>query len=134
MSQFQDFKFRSVDEMLDHIPDREQRIVERLRSIVFESIPDVREKLSYNVPFYFRHKRICFIWPGSVAWGKVRQGVQFGFEHGNKLTDPDGWLERGDRKQVYTKTFNSLKEIDEDRLRMFLFEAVEVDATNSSLR
>lgn len=124
----QNLNFNSVEEFLDYLPDDERIIADYLRSIVLDCIPDVREKLAYNVPYYYRHSRICFIWPSSVPWGNVPQyGVQLGFCNGNLLTDSDQYLEKGGRKKVYVKTFVSIEEIETDYLRAFLFEAIEVD-------
>lgn len=112
------------------LPPHEKVVVEALRGIVFDCIPNVREKLSYNVPFYSRHRRICLIWPSSVPWGKVRSGgVEFGFCEGHRLRDEAKWLERGTRKQVFMKTFHKPEEIEQDLLRAYLMEAVEVDDT-----
>jgi hypothetical protein len=126
MNRFQPFDFRTVGEMLDYLPEPELKITERLRALIFECIPDAKEKLSYNVPFYSRHTRIVFIWPGAIPWGKTSPGVQIGFCKGNLLSDPS-YLDMGRRKQVYTKTFHSLKDINVQMLQQLLFEAVIID-------
>ena len=54
-------KFESIQEFLDFLPENERVIVDELREIVLESLGDVTEKLSYNVPYYYGNKRICFI-------------------------------------------------------------------------
>lgn len=121
-------KLRSLDAFFEHILPHERPIVHTLRDLVLNSVPNVREKLSYNVPYYSRHHRICFIWPASVPWGKVEQnGVLFGFCNGHLLTDELHYLDRGTRKQVYTKTFTALDQIDGDILKVYLAEAVSVD-------
>lgn len=127
MNKFQPVQFSDIDDLLSFLPKDELEITLRLRKIVYDSIPNVREKLSYNVPFYIRHSRICFIWPGSVPWGKITTGVSFGFCNGHLLNDEINYLEKESRKQVYTKTFHNLGEIEEDFLKAFLFEAVEID-------
>lgn len=125
----QDVSFRSVDEFLEFLPDDERRITEVLRKVVLDIIPEATEKLNYNVPYYKRHKNICFIWPASVLWGKrkTRDGVRFGFTSGYLLTDESGWLARDTRKQVYWRDFKSVHEIDVARLKAYLCEAVLVD-------
>lgn len=129
MNKFQNIGFKSVGEFLDYLPANELEIVDELRSLVFECIPEVKEKLSYNVPFYSRNNSICFIWPASVPWGKVENnGVKFGFTKGSLLKDYASYLGKGDRKQVYTKTFFTPAEIDFDILRDYLFEALEIDS------
>jgi hypothetical protein len=125
----QPVKFRSVDEFLEFLPADERRITEVLRSIVLEAIPGVTEKLAYNVPYYKRHKNICFIWPASVLWGKTKtyEGVRFGFTSGNLLTDEAGWLAKENRKQVYWRDFKSVQEIDVALLKSYIYEAVIID-------
>lgn len=128
MSKFQPVKFRNIDEFLDYLPDEEREIVVFLRQIILESLPECREKLAYNVPFYYKKSRICFIWPPSVPWGNVNiKGVQLGFCNGYLLKDEDGYLEKGTRKQVFWKEYNSISQVDPDLLREFLFEALAID-------
>jgi hypothetical protein len=124
----QSVAFQSVAELLDHLPEDQLDLTLRLRDLIFECIPNVEERLSFNVPFYRRYRGICFIWPGVVAWGpKTYSGVEFGFNYGNLLQDAAGWLDRGQRKQVYTKRFYAPEQIREDLLRAYLLEAVEID-------
>ena len=124
----QNVSFKNVEEFLDFLPDKEREIVDYLRENIFECIPDCKEKLSYNVLYYYKHSRICFIWPASVPWGNVKMaGVQLGFCRGNLLHDDIDYLEKGSRKQVYSKTFFEIAEIAVDLLRAYLFDAVEVD-------
>lgn len=124
----QNVSFADVDEFLSFLPDEELKIVERLRKIVFSCMPDCTEKLNYNVPFYKMHSNICFIWPSSVKWGNSNQtGVRFGFNNGYLLTDEINFLAIGERKQVYWKDFFSLKEIDTELLKAYIFEAALID-------
>lgn len=128
INKFQPFSFKTIDDFLEYLPEDELEIVQLLRELVFECIPEVKEKLSYNVPFYSKHKRICFIWPASVPWGNHKQkGVRLGFASGNLMNDDMGYLDKGERKQVYTKDFMAAKEIDVDIVRIYLFEAALVD-------
>ena len=124
----QNVKFRNVGEMLAYLPEDQLQITERLQGIIWETIPRVKEKLSYNVPFYSVRKNMCFIWPGAIPWGKtVKDGVTLGFSYGYLLHDVSNFLEQGDRKQVYTKTYFRVEEIDEEIIRHFLLESVEID-------
>lgn len=118
-----------MDEFLDYLPENEKEIVLFPRAIILECLPGCKEKLAYNVPYYYRNSRICFIWPPSVPWGNVNiKGVQLGFCQGYLLRDELNYLEKGDRKQVYWKCFSSLEEIDVALVRNFLFEALEIDS------
>ena len=76
----QNVHFESVDEFLDYLPEDELKIVQKLRDLIHQALPDCIEKLSYNVPYYKRHSNICFIWPSSIPWGNMKQeGVRLGF-------------------------------------------------------
>ncbi len=123
---FQSVAFSTVDEFLDYLPHDSLQIVETLRALVLECIPDCKEKLAYNVPFYYRYSRICFIWPGAVGWGGTTSGVQFGFCKGNLLSDKS-YLHGGNRKEVFIKTFQHRTEIDTPILRQLLYEAAVID-------
>ncbi len=125
----QNVSFHSVDEFLEFLPEEELKIVELLRRIIFNCIPGITEKLSYNVPFYRRHKNIFFIWPAAVLWGtkKSYEGVRLGFSKGYLIQDEINYLDKGDRKQIYYKDFLSVKEIDIELLQSYLLEAIVID-------
>jgi hypothetical protein len=125
----QNVKFESVAEFLEFLPKEELRLVELFRKLIFDCIPGISEKLSYNVPFYKKNKGMFFIWPASVYWGSKQsyEGVRFGFQQGYLIADENNYLEKGDRKQVYWKDFTSVKEIDVELLRAYIFEAEIVD-------
>lgn len=128
-TKMQNVNFQSVEEFLAFLPQEELEVVEFLRQLIYDCIPDVREKLSYNVPYFARHKRIGFLWPGSVLWGKKQTytGVRFGLTQGHLLSDEMGYLNLEGRKQVAWRDFHSVEEIDVELLRMYIYEAVVVD-------
>jgi hypothetical protein len=63
----------------------------------------------------------------------MKSGVEFGFCKGHLLADVS-YLDKGTRKEVYTRTFHSIKEIDTEALRQLLYEAVVVDEEEYSLK
>lgn len=124
----QDVSFKSIEDFLDYLSGEELEMVLKLRSLIHQAIPDVREKLSYNVPFYKRNASVCFIWPPSVPWGsKTYPFVRLGFSKGYLIEDEEGYLEKGDRKQVYTKDFWRMEDIDDDQVLTYLTKALIVD-------
>jgi hypothetical protein len=124
----QPMAFKSVTEFLHYLPEDQLLIVEALRHLVLECLPGCTEKLAYNVPFFYRYSRICFIWPAAVPWGAVKSGVQIGFCKGSLLSDT-AYLTADGRRSVFVKRFDSPKEIDADRLGALLYEAVQIDET-----
>lgn len=128
MNAIQKVKFHSVDEFLEYLPDHERKIVDCLRAIILDCLTEGKEKLAYNVPYYYQFSRVCFIWPASVPWGNVTaNGVIVGFCNGHVMRDELNYLEKGNRKQVYVKTFTAVSEIDRNLVRTYLFEALDVD-------
>jgi len=121
-------KFQSFVEFWDFLPEKERIVVDVLRPIILENLPSTcKEKLAYNVPYYYGNKRICLIWPGSVPWGGIRDGVLLGFCQGYKLSDPENYLTHGTNKQVYYKIYHSVDEINETAIISLLKEAVNCD-------
>lgn len=125
----QDVSFKSFDDFFDYLPEDELKMVEILRLTIFECIPNIQEKLSFNVPFYQVNKSICFLWPSSVLWGKKKSyvGVRLGFTKGYLMVDEIGYLDKGNRKQVYYKDFISINDIKLDILKEYLFQAAILD-------
>lgn len=118
-------KFQSLVEFWEHLPENEQILVDVLRQITLETLPaGCKEKLTFNVPYYYGSKRICFIWPASVPWGGFSEGVMLGFSQGKKLADPDHYLTHGTNKQVFYKIFREVGEINEPAITALLKEAV----------
>ena len=112
----------------EYLPEDERVITDVLRQVVIETLPrQCKEKLTYNVPFYYGKRRICLIWPASVPWGGISSGVLFGFCQGNKLLDKQGYLIHGNNRQIYYKIFHSTDEIEIGPITALLKEAVEVD-------
>ncbi|NBC64317.1 MAG: DUF1801 domain-containing protein [Bacteroidetes bacterium] len=127
MSKIQLTKLKIVEDFFGFLPPDELIIVEQLRDIIFEEIPDSNEKLAYNVPFYYRHSRICFVWPASIPWGGLHSGVALGFCKGHLLSDEINYLEKRDRKEIRSKTFTSTEQINRGLIRSYLLEAKLID-------
>jgi len=128
MSLQRGIKFQSYVEFWEYLPPDQREMVDVLRPLILENLPAYcKEKLSYNVPFYYGRRRICLIWPGAVPWGGIREGVLLGFCQGYKLKDPDNYLTHGTNKQVYYKIFKSVDEIEFSPIISLLKEAVKLD-------
>ncbi|MCB0662275.1 MAG: DUF1801 domain-containing protein [Saprospiraceae bacterium] len=128
MAKMQSVSFDSIEEMLEFLPDDQFEIVQAFREFMFTTIPDIKEKLSYNVPYYKLHKNICFIWPGAVPWGKVTfEGAILGFTKGFLLTDETNYLKSENRKYVTTRKLLSKQDLDYEILENLVNEAVFID-------
>lgn len=121
-------KIRSLLELFETLPEEERIIVDVLRQIIVAHLPvDCREKLAYNVPFFYGKKGICIIWPATIPRGGIKEGVLLGFWQGNKLVDADNYLTHGSNKKVFYRIYHSPEEIDERAIAKLLKEAVRVD-------
>jgi len=122
-------KFRNVAHCIDSLPDDERVVTEYLRQLIVDLVPNCTEKLSYNVPFYSVNKTICFLWPGSVIWGQKRMydGVRMGFTKGHLIQNDTQYFVQGDRKYVTMRDFKTIADIDVDVVKLYLFDAIEID-------
>ena len=121
-------KIKSIEELYEAIPENEFIILDVLRGIVIDNLPAYcKEKISYNVPFFYGKKGICIIWPSAIPRGGIKEGVLLGFWYGNKLKDVDNYLTHGTNKQIFYKIYKSVEEIDESAIIKLLHEAIEID-------
>jgi hypothetical protein len=124
---------KTVDEMIFSLPVEEMAIVKRLRDLILECLPLATEKPYYGlgVPYYSRHRQICYIFPSSALYGsedkKHEKNVTLGFCQGNKMFNENSVLKVEGRKQVRVMYFSSLRDIKEEQVRALLFEAGMVD-------
>ncbi len=120
--------FRSPVELFAFLPEDEALLLDVLRQITIDTLNGYgKEKLSYNVPFFYGNKSICLIFPSSVPRSGIKSGVLFGFWYGNRLKDEDKYLTHGTNKQIYYKVYQSADEIDIPALTKLISEAVELD-------
>ena len=121
-------KISSISQLYEVLPEHERLIVDVLRQIIVGSLPaNFKEKISYNVPFFYGKKGICIIWPSTIPRGGIKDGVLLGFWYGNKLEDKDNYLIHGSNKQIFYKIFHSVDEINEKAIVKLLNEAVIFD-------
>ncbi|HEV8504270.1 MAG TPA: DUF1801 domain-containing protein [Chitinophagaceae bacterium] len=121
-------KITSLIQLFDLLTENERIIVDVLRQIISENLPNYcKEKLAFNVPYFCGRRGICIIWPASIPRGGFKEGVLLGFWQGNKLKDEDGYLTHGTNKKVFYKIYRNVEEIDEAALVKLLKEAVKVD-------
>jgi hypothetical protein len=123
-------KIKNLVELFSILPEDERIIVDVLRQIIIETLPEYcKEKISYNVPFFYGNKGICIIWPSTVPRGGIKNGVLLGFWYGYKLNDADGFLSRGTNKQIFYKIYQTPEELDDKPIKKLLKEAIKLDST-----
>jgi hypothetical protein len=121
-------KIKSMLQLYEAIPENERIIVDVLRQIITDNLPSYcKEKISFNVPFFYGKKGICIVWPSAIPRGGIKKGVLLGFWYGNKLNDVNGYLTHGTNKQIFYKIFYTAEEINEEEIILLLQEAVKLD-------
>ena len=121
-------KISSISHLYEVLPEAELLIVDVLRQIIAAHLPAYcKEKISFNVPYFYGYKGICIIYPASIPRGGIKNGVLLGFWYGNQLKDADKYLTRGTNRKIFYKIYNSVDEIDEKAIAKLLKEAVEID-------
>jgi len=123
-------KFRSLIELFAFLPADQALLLDVLRQIAIETLNGYgKEKISYNVPFFYGNRSILLIYPAAVPRGGFKRGVMFAFWFGNRLKDEDHYLEHGTNKQIYYRIYQSAEEINVKALQKLIREAVELDKT-----
>jgi hypothetical protein len=123
-------RIKSLVQLFDLLPEEERIIVDVLRQIILENLPDYcREKISYNVPFFYGNKGICIIWPSTIPRGGIKKGVLLGFWYGNRLEDSQNYLTHGTNKQIFYRIYHSPEEIEEEPIVELLSEALLLDTS-----
>ena len=124
-------KIKSLVQLYDLLSEKERIITDVLRQLIKENLPHYcKEKISYNVPFFYGNKGICIIWPATVPGGGIQTGVLLGFWYGFKFKDEDNYLTHGTNKQIFYRIIYSAEEINGRAILKVLKEAVQLDLLN----
>ena len=125
-------KITSLLQLREALSENEWIIVDVLRQIIVETLPKTcKEKIAFNVPFFYGHKGICIVWPASIPRGGTKEGVLLGFWQGNKLHDEGHYLVRGANKKIFYRIYKSIDDIEMEPVVKLLKEAVRVDELNN---
>ena len=94
-------------------------VVERIRELMRECVPDADEIISYGIPSYKLTRIIAVISP-------TKKGITFAFSRGADFEDEFGLLEGVGHvsKNVRMKSVDTM---DTDALRYYIAQAVEFD-------
>lgn len=115
----------SPEEFLSTFPAEMQELANELRSLVKETIPNVKEAvypgwklIGYRVKKGRKDAYFCFIAP-------FPNRIMLGFEYGIQLFDPNLQLE-GDGTQIRYLTVREKEDIDPESFRAFIAEAAQI--------
>ena len=120
-------KHKDFESLLEAITPEERVICLRLRDLVLEHFPKLRETWAYGAPYYKGKSRICFFYPSSLPYSGISSGVNLGFAKGYRLSNVQGLLQMGERKEVAYLHLTHFSTVPEAVLLEILHEAVLLD-------
>lgn len=69
-------KIKNLVELFALLPENERIIVDVLRQIILDTVPGYcKQKISYNVPYFYANKGIAIVWPATIPRGGIKHGV-----------------------------------------------------------
>ena len=112
-----------MDAVLSYIYDQTENrtMVMLVLHELLSSIPGITCRISYNIPFYYRNKGICYLNPVK------KDGVELAFIHGLQLSNSQGLLQHKGRKQIAGVTFHFIEEVPFHQLTGIIQEAILLD-------
>jgi uncharacterized protein len=108
-------KTKDVDAYLEAAPEGARPILQELRRLVLETVPDAQESISYGVPHYHRHREYL------AAFAAHKGHVGFGFGEGGLTGEErDGLAKAGYRLGLVTLQVRFGQAVPADALVRFL--------------
>ncbi|MBN8704858.1 MAG: DUF1801 domain-containing protein [Bacteroidetes bacterium] len=108
---------QEVDDYLAAQPEPLARIMSRIRSMVLSQGPEIEEKFSFKIPFYYYSGWMVYL-------TTYKGGVDMSFIRGFELSDAHGRLEVRNRKQIKSIHIRPEEPFPEDVIRETLMEAM----------
>ncbi|MBA4850022.1 hypothetical protein [Emticicia sp. BO119] len=120
-------KFISADDFINHQLPHLQQLMQRLRILILNAHPKMREHLEINTPMYKVKQDVCY-------FGKVSaiKGLEVCFLRGFQLSNVQGILDPKGRKFIYGITLIDLNDLKskESVFLEILNEALILDEIN----
>ena len=124
-------KHKDFESFFYAILPEEQAICSAIRETIRLNFPHLRETWAYGVPYYRGLRRICFLYPASLPYSGISVGVNLGFTRGNLMSNTEGLLEMGHRKEVAYLHLDSPQQVLDYPVLELLHEAVLLDEMKS---
>lgn len=108
-----------VDKYIDQLDSEQANILKTLRSEVISEFPRLNEELKWSMPVYTLNNQDV------TYFQATKQGVNFGFNQGSRLDDPQGLLEGTGKNMRHIKVRDT-DSLDLEYLKKLLSRAVEL--------
>ncbi len=112
-------KSKDVDLYLKQKPKQIRDLMIVVRTIIWQTIPDVEESIKFTVPFYTRKGLLCYLSPL-----KKNDGIYIGFTKGYLMSDENGIFTGKELKQIRHLEIRKTSEIKKKLLKEYLQEAM----------
>ena len=94
----------------------------RLSRIIHEAVPEITETIHFDLPWFVRHGRVCYI-------RGLRDSVALSFQAGALLTDPGGMLEGTGKFMRHIKV-RSTDYLDREQIKAWVVQAVGLNISD----
>ena len=115
---------KSIPDFIAKLPQPQRDIASALRKIIKDAAPDVEERLSWGMPWYFHNGMLCSIMP-------CKAYVNFLFPKGKFLADPKHILEGSGKRMRHVK-IHTARDIRAAQFRRWVKQAVALNAPPQS--
>ena len=99
-----------------HAPPKTQALLIASHELILALVPQVKPVMKWKIPFYVYFKNLCYLNP-------VKDHIELGFPYGVFLSNTQGLLEVGDRKQVRVISIYTLEDLDQAAISEIILEA-----------
>ena len=124
-------KYLDIDDYIESKDNSLKPLLAHIRKVIMLSHPNIREQISWSVPFFYCFDYLCYM---NVS--KKTKGVEVCFAKGCQLNNESGLLEAKNRKLIKGITFNSLADYEEKEgtFLEILQEAVMFNEMNPEIK
>ncbi len=119
-------KFQNTDHFLEYHADHYD-ILETLRRIILSCSDHIQETIRYNTPFYDYKGMFLYL-------SLNKKYIYVAFVQGILMSDEDGAFALNNLKQIRQIHYRSVKDIDEEVLRKYIFEALLIQDEKQKMK
>lgn len=93
-----------------------QSLLIATHELIITLVPQVKPMMKWKIPFYVYFKNLCYLNP-------VKDHIELGFPFGVFLSNTQGLLEAGNRKQVRVISIYTLEDLEQTAISEIILEA-----------
>lgn len=107
-----------VDAYIEALPETEQVLMKKIRRLLLNTVPQIEERFSFGIPFYYYYGMFCFV-------SARNNGINVSFCRGKDLVNEFAQLEQKGRAIVASVTIKKLSDINFLELPVLIAAAAE---------